>query len=240
MIPPRKALLLGSALTLLVAPITNAQTDIRLSGGFTQTASNQAGGNQGVRSAANAGVGNTNRAMRDSQTNTQISVGWFAIFPRFNDNGRNVGACLGDWRRNRNVGRTGAGEDMPRLRNRTRADFMMMIIRRNAPGNNGEATPDTGFSCIKAGRERNPTFPHEIGHNLSALHSHANTLAKTSRNQLPRTVTTLVGSRGRGYGPIINRYSNPNLRYLGARTGTSSRKNALRMNSARVSRSRLR
>ena len=240
-----KSTLLKVALGLGLLSIANGQTNLPLSGGFSSTASNQAGGNANVRSAVNAGISNTNRAMGASRSNTRIQTGWFAIFPNYNDSNKDVGSALGDWRRRRSViGRTGAGETQLRLQDRTRADFMMFIIRRNARGNNGEATPDTGFSCIKGNRERQPSFPHELGHNLSALHSHANTMRRTSNNDLPRDLTTLVGSRGRAYaasgGPIINLFSNPNTNYRRARTGTNSKKNALRMSNARVSRSRIR
>ena len=232
---------------LLFQGIASGQTDIRLSGGFTQRVANENGGNNNnLRSKVNSGIGNTNGAMNSSQTNSRISLGWFAIFPRYNDSGKNVGSALGDWRRRRSViGRTGAGETQLRLQDRTRADLMMLVISSRSRGNNGEATPDTGFSCIKGNRERNPTFPHEIGHNISALHSHANTMRRSSRNQLTKDTTTLVGSRGRPFlkdgGSIVNRFSNPNLRYRGATTGRrGSNENAQRISRARINRSRIR
>ncbi len=231
--------------TLLFAQFAQdaaAQTRVRYGAGFTRTAANQAGSQRNVRSAINAGLGNTNSALDGSRTNTRIDRGALEVYGRYNESGKNVGSALGDWRRRRgNIGRNGRNETQIQHENRTRADFMMLIIRRNASGNNGEATPDTGYSCIRGNRERQPTFPHELGHNLSALHSHANNMARSSRNQLPRNMATLVGSAGRGYRDVANRYSNPNVRYRGATTGRlGNRENALRINRARVSRSRIR
>ncbi len=224
------------------APEAMAQTLIRYGAGFTRIAANQAGSQRNVRGAINAGLGNTNRALRDSRTNTRIIRGALEVYGRYIEGSRTVGAALADWRRRRgNIGRNGRNQTQIQHENGTRADFMMLIIRRNARGNNAEATPDTGYSCLKGNRERQPTFPHEIGHNLSGLHSHANRMVRSNRNQLPRNTYTLIGSGGRGFRDVANRYSNPNLRYRGATTGSrGNRENALRINRARVSRSRIR
>ncbi len=236
-----------SALTALglIATASSAsaqRTTIFFGCGFTQTAQNAAGGNSNIRANINAGVRNTNRALNPSQTSARLRGRSYALFPNYSEAGKDVGSALGDWRRRRSIiGNTAAGQTQLQFENQIRADFMMLIVKAGGGGGNGQATPDSGYSCILQGRATQPTFPHEIGHNVSALHSHANTMAKTPQNRLPRTQVTLLGSAGRGYSDVAPRYSNPNVRYRRARTGVAgSRENALRIFRSRVARAAIR
>jgi|GEM_PF-1917336 len=218
-----------------------AQTTAVGAAGFTRSAQNALGGNRNIRASIVAGYNNTRRAMSRSRAGNTVRTSSLALFPNYSEAGRDVGSVLGDWRRRR-VGRNGANETQLGFERRLRAD-LMMFLSNVTTGSNGQGENINGqggsYSSIRANRGRQPTFPHEIGHNYACGHNQSNRLARTNNNDLPRSVYTLLGSAGRNFGAVINNYSNPNVRYRRARTGSASRNNVgaiVRTRNARANR----
>ena len=232
----------AAAITLLSGTHADAQVMVNLGVGFTQRAADAVGGVTTFKSRVQTGKNKTNTSLTKSKCDTKVDLRGITKFNGTPNPIYNLPHKLGLWRSyDPIVGTTGGGQTQRQWATSKALDLEMWIPKTDVTSASGYAEVDGNYSVIRHTRPAEPTFAHEIGHNYSAVHEHANNMIATSSNNLPRDMTTLLGSLSRGWTYVAPRYSNPNVKYLGATTGISgSRENALKIYNRRIARSRFR
>ena len=221
---------LSITVVLGFAAEAQAQTIARIGVGWTKRAQDRKGGKNQFVAQLNRGGSRMSAQHRNSGTNNRVQLQARNLFPRFNDSNGDLRNHLTAWSRG-NVGTTDTGRSRQDWGNRTRIDLESFCTIGG--GVRGVAFLNNPFSAVTVNQIQFHTLGHEVGHNYTCGHAQGNTMQRTSRNSLPGTRRTSLASGGQSNSTIVDHYSNPNIRYRGARTGTSSRNNASRVRSNR-------
>ncbi len=218
------ALGLLAALGLLPGTLATvqAQANAEVGIGWSKAAQDRRGGKDQIIAAINQGFVRANNQMRNSQTQASVSIRLRNLFPAYADKA-NTGAVLADWGRTR-LGTTETGLTQAVWEDRGNVD--MAIFLTIAGDNRGEASGNKIHAVVNQGQANSHTSGHEMGHLYNCSHDRGNHLVKTAANDLPFDVYTSLASGGQANNRIIDYYSNPNVLYLRARTGTAARNNA--------------
>lgn len=209
----------------------SAQTTPDLMVGYTKRAKDSRGGESQIKAQIRQGITRMNRAHANSLTKVRVTERALIEFP-YNEGSRNLSSVLGDWRNGR-MG-TAFGRSQRSWENFLGRDLACIIS--TAGGVRGVAYLNNPYSAVTVGQARFHTLGHEIGHNYTAGHAQGNTMRAGSGNQLPGDRSTFLASGGKSNGSIVDYYSNPNVSYLGARTGTADKNNAARILNNRFAR----
>ncbi len=227
----RFGILASCAISLLAfSQNASAQAEALVGYCWSINAQNARGGASNIQAAFRRGEAKGLRIHTNSQTLARPVLRALNSFPNFNDNVGDLRKHLDDIR-NRLVGSTNTGISQLTWENNLKLD--MIQIATIGGGANGWGDVPGFYSSIRTSREDKNTSAHEIGHNYSATHEAGNRMVKTPDNQLPGDRYTSLLSGGQSDGNVVEHFSNPNVSFLGARTGTSAKNNVSRINNRR-------
>ncbi|MEM9237271.1 MAG: LamG domain-containing protein [Verrucomicrobiota bacterium] len=224
---------LALALLLPLSTAGQAGVEADLLVGYTTGARDARGGDAQVIAEIRQGILNTNLAHDKSLTDATVNERMIALFS-ISETGRDIGGMLGEWRRQR--GGNSFGQSQAYWESFLGIDLSMIVSNAATGGSNGQAETPGVYSSVRVNRLNQPTFPHELGHSYSAIHEQGHTFNSSGGSSR----TTLLDSRGRNYGTIVNNYSNPSVTEQGGTTGTASDNNALRIFNQRLVRQNVR
>ncbi len=192
--------------------------------GYTRAASANRGGNDQIVAQIRQGIIRMNNANRNSRTDVTVverSIAEFSI----EENGRDLIDMLTEWRNRR--GGTSEGVSQRDLEERLGVDLSCIVSVGG--GVRGVAFLNNPYSAVIVSQARLHTLGHEVGHNYNAVHDQGSELVASSSNSLSGNRYTFMASGGRSNGSIVDHYSNPDVSYQGAVTGTRDRNNARRL-----------
>ncbi|MCY2950751.1 MAG: Ig-like domain repeat protein [Planctomycetota bacterium] len=220
----------GSRSAAVTETITHA-TVVDLLALYTPTAVSEAGGDQSAHEAVVEAVRDTNRALANSRVPLSIRLVYDGQ-TRYRESGmletdldRLAGA------------NDGYMDEAPGLRNRYGADLVTLFAGTGDVGGMAYTlqypqawhNDELGFSVILIQQAAAPTYTlaHELGHNFGAVHDPANA---DDPGAYPYSYGYRFWARGEQYrdimaydpGEIIPYFANPNVKYKGVPTGTSS------------------
>lgn len=192
---------------------------------YTPAARTKVGGTDAMKALIQLGIADTNRALADSGVALQVRLAGTLALTR---------SETGSWSTDLSALRSktdGKWDEVHSLRSKLGADQVSLVVSSPTGSVAGigyvNASYASAFTVVRTSAFKAYSFSHELGHNLGLNHSDG-----------------YVSSAGRfrtiiAYGtyPRARRFSNPNLTYLGYKTGDGSHNESsiLNRNAYRVS-----
>jgi len=230
------------------SPDDGSQIDVMVV--YTDDTRAAAGGASSINSAINSAFSLTNEGYANSDVNQRVKL--VSTAEVFYD--ESIFYSSNPWERVLNhLTNTGDGyiDDVHTWRNNNSADLVVLVVEDTNVAVNGicgigwlmggywlgSQFQSLGFSVVRRNCLYNNTLAHEMGHNMGAHHDRANAGGQGAysysygyQNQSSGFYTIMAYSNG-CYGCYrINQWSNPDVPYWGAATGTSGDDNHRTLN----------
>lgn len=247
-VPPSQ---LASAGAPPAARGTQAPRKVRLLVVYSKQAKKAAGGKKRIRARARTLVQQTNASFEKSQIGARIVLA--GVKPTSGEKRKNVlGNLKSLWKRD------GRYENVPRLRSRTKADLVHLLVKtrdRNRNCGQGYIAPTARYAYSVATQACSTRFrisSHEIGHNFGGDHDRRASAKPIAKRPARGHVNVRKGwitvmsyytaceKKGK-YCRVIPYFSNPKVKYNGSRTGIKGKADnarVIRGNAGRISRFR--